>query len=156
MLAASIAVVLFTLWFLFTAKSVRMNFSAATQAISLSGGFHIEFGNVFLLRRGEYEVVATAEGYETFSSKFEVNDERNQTLFFDLTPTPGLLGIEVTPEDALFQVEGLQSWTKAISGRARTASSCGRSRVNGATPSLSRSSKYRGDRWKGPTAEHSD
>ncbi len=116
-LAASIAVVLFTLWFLFTAKSVRMNFSAPTQAIALSGGFHIEVGNVFLLRRGEYEVVARAEGYETFSSKFEVNDERNQTLSFDLTPTPGLLGIEVTPEDALFQVEGLQSWTKAISGK---------------------------------------
>ncbi len=52
-LAASIAVVLFTLWFLFTAKSVRMNFSAPTQAIALSGGFHIEVGNVFLLRRGE-------------------------------------------------------------------------------------------------------
>ena len=68
-LATSIAIVLFTLWFLFTAKSVRMKFSAPTQAISLSGGFHIEFGNVFLLRHGEYEVVATAEGYETFSSK---------------------------------------------------------------------------------------
>ena len=115
-LAASIAIVLFTLWFLFTAKSVRMNFSAAPQAISLSGGFHVEFGNVFLLRRGEYEVVVTAEGYETFSSKFEVNDERNQTLFFELTPTPGLLSIKVTPEDALFQVEGLQAWTKAIGG----------------------------------------
>ena len=115
-LAASIAIVLFTLWFLFTAKSVRINFSAPTQAISLSGGFHIEFGNVFLLRRGEYEVVATSEGYETFSVKFEVNDERNQTLFFELTPTPGRLSIKVTPEDASFQVEGLQSWTQAVSG----------------------------------------
>lgn len=115
-LAASIAIVLFTLWFLFTAKSVRINFSAPTQAISLSGGFHIEFGNVFLLRRGEYEVVATAEGYETFSVKFEVNDERNQTLFFELTPTPGHLSIKVTPEDASFQVEGLQLWTQAVSG----------------------------------------
>ncbi len=115
-LAASIAIVLFTLWFLFTAKSVRINFSAPTQAISLSGGFHIEFGNVFLLRRGEYEVVATSEGYETFSVKFEVNDERNQTLFFELTPTPGHLSIKVTPEDASFQVEGLQSWTQAVSG----------------------------------------
>ena len=115
-LAASIALVLFTLWFLFTAKSVRMNFSAPTQTISLSGGFHIEFSNVFLLRRGEYEVVATAEGYEPFSVKFDVNDERNQTLFFELTPTPGDLNIRVTPEDALFQVEGLQSWTKAVDG----------------------------------------
>ena len=92
-------------------------------------GFHVEFGNVFLLRRGEYEVVVTAEGYETFSSKFEVNDERNQTLFFELTPTPGLLSIKVTPEDALFQVEGSPSMDKSYQRRARTASSCGCSRI---------------------------
>ena len=51
---------LFLIWFLFTAKSVRLAFSAPTQSVTLGGGFSLNLGEVFLLREGSYQLVAQA------------------------------------------------------------------------------------------------
>ena len=47
-------------WFLFTAKSVRLTFEPAVESVSVHGGLSIELGGIFLLRAGDYQVNASA------------------------------------------------------------------------------------------------
>jgi len=55
--------------FLFTAKSLQINVEALSPAdVELSGGLLIPFGERYLLRPGDYEVVVTAGGYHLLLS----------------------------------------------------------------------------------------
>ena len=51
---------LIIVWFLFTAKSVRLEFSPPMDSATISGGLSFELGGIHLLREGEYRVAASA------------------------------------------------------------------------------------------------
>jgi formylglycine-generating enzyme required for sulfatase activity len=88
------------LWFLFTAKSVRLQFEPASASASLSQGLRFQLGDVWLLREGEYQVTASAPGYQSFTDTLTVLEARNQTHRFELTKLPGQVTFESDPPDA--------------------------------------------------------
>lgn len=102
---ACIAVVIF--WFLFTSKSVLLEFKPAAAAdVSISGGFAFELGGVYLLRQGEYQVVARAPLYEPLQANIDVGPERNQRIQLGLVPLPGFLTLALSPADANVVIDG--------------------------------------------------
>src|SRR5690606_15585057 len=51
------------LWFLFTAKSVRVEFVPAVSNAAVTGGVSLRLGDIWLLRTGPYRLRAEAPGY---------------------------------------------------------------------------------------------
>ena len=55
-------VVLWFIWFIFTAKSVRIVTDPLAADLTIAGGFDLELGGVSILREGNYQLRAEAEG----------------------------------------------------------------------------------------------
>ena len=94
------------LWFLFTAKSVRFDVAPATAALTVSGGFELQFSGIRLLREGRYQVSASAAGYQPLLAEVDVAAPRNQAFAFALTPLPGRVTFQSTPTGATVRVDG--------------------------------------------------
>ncbi len=106
LLGIVLAAVAAVFWFLFTSKSVQVNFNPNADRVSVSGGISFELGGVFLLREGEYVIEADAPLHEPLSTTVQVGQERNQYVELDFTPLPGFLAIETEPHDAQIMVDG--------------------------------------------------
>ncbi len=87
-------------WFIFTAKSVQLAFEPADANTSISGGFDLALGGIYVLRQGVYELRAEAEGYEPLIAPLTIGEERNQSYRFALTPLPGRITFDTTPAPA--------------------------------------------------------
>ncbi|MEE8079185.1 MAG: PEGA domain-containing protein [Pseudomonadales bacterium] len=96
---------LIIIWFLFTAKSVRLEFSPPVDSATISGGLSFELGGIHLLREGEYRVAASATGYHELLETFEVTPQRNQTHNFELLKLPGQVTFESIPAEAQIVVD---------------------------------------------------
>jgi formylglycine-generating enzyme required for sulfatase activity len=94
-------------WFIFTAKSVQLVFEPPETSSSISGGFDIALGSIYVLREGQYEVHATAAGYQPFAAPLTIGEARNQTYTFALTPLPGLVDFSAQPAEAEVFVDGV-------------------------------------------------
>lgn len=93
--------ILVIVWFLFTAKSVRLEFSPPVDSVSVSGGLSFELGGVYLLRSGDYRIQASAEGYEPLDSPLTIGSARNQSFVLNLTKLPGIVAVNSDPQGAL-------------------------------------------------------
>ncbi len=102
--AALIAVALLS--FLFTARSVEISFTPAADMETLSGGPVLQFGGVYLLLRGNYQLQANLEGYHPLIRQLEVSLERNQAFSFQFEPLPGLISATSIPAGAQLWVDG--------------------------------------------------
>ena len=100
------SVALFLFWFLFTSKSIQLDFSPAPTTVSISGGVAIEFGGVYLLREGEYEISANSELHEPLLQTIRVGQERNQIIELQFSPLPGFLALSLLPIDASLSIDG--------------------------------------------------
>ncbi len=100
----AILLVLFVFWFLFTSKSVQINFSPKADSMAVDGGFSFELGGVYLLREGTYTIRATADLHEPLEAEFSVGSARNQSQRFVFTPLPGFLELKVNPGDAVIHL----------------------------------------------------
>ena len=100
------ALALSVLWFIFTAKSVRLDIEPADADIAIDGGFAFPLGEIHLLREGSYGLVAEAPGYEALRRAIEVGAERNQTITVELRPLPGRVTFAIDPEGAEVTVLG--------------------------------------------------
>lgn len=94
------------LWFLFTAKSVRLEPTPAEAEVTIVSGLRLQLGDVWLLRPGEYRIEATAPGYHRLESDLTVGDARNQTLSFALEKLPGQVTFTSEPEGATVRLDG--------------------------------------------------
>ena len=94
------------LWFLFTAKSVRLEFQPPAESLTISGGMKFALGEIWLLREGEYRLQATATGYYALDEALAVSDDRNQTHGFEFRKLPGLVTFETTPPGAVISIGG--------------------------------------------------
>lgn len=92
--------VLIIVWFLFTAKSVRLEFTPAVEDVSISGGLSFELGGIYLLRKGDYQINATAAGYHPLDVTLTITSERNQNYALALIKLPGIVAIESAPDGA--------------------------------------------------------
>ncbi|MCB1686248.1 MAG: PEGA domain-containing protein [Pseudomonadales bacterium] len=109
--------VLISVWFLFTAQSVRLEFSPPADAVEISGGLSFELGGIHLLREGQYRVRASAAGHEPLDTVVVVDERPNQVHRFAFVRLPGLVTFESTPAEATVLVDGTvvgQTPTSAI------------------------------------------
>ena len=77
-LAGLLMLVLVTLWFLFTAKSIALSFSPKAEEISIQGGIHLKLGNIFLMREGTYTITARAQEHKPLQQSLRVSAAANQ------------------------------------------------------------------------------
>lgn len=107
LLAAVNLIVLLVFWFLFTSKSVQIDFKPSADQVNITGGLSFELGGVYLLREGNYTVTAEVELYEPLVGNIEVGTERNQKKELVFIPKPGFLNFTLQPDDALLQLDGV-------------------------------------------------
>ncbi|XOV81556.1 MAG: PEGA domain-containing protein [bacterium] len=101
---ATLAVAVF--WFLFTSKSVLLDFQPAATEVSIQGGFAFELGGVYLLREGEYDILAQSELHKPLQQRIRVGEARNQRIALAFVPLPGFLTLQITPDDATIEIDG--------------------------------------------------
>ena len=101
-------------WFLFTARSVQLDFSTPASQVTIEGGLWFQLGGVYLLRQGEYNISAQAPLHEPLQQSFEVGDARNQQINFTFVPNPGFLALQLTPEDAIVTIADQPIQTQPI------------------------------------------
>lgn len=94
------------LWFLFTAKAVRFESNVADTEVSVTGGIVIRTAETFLLRPGNYEVSAQAEGYQKLIEPIEVKPKGDQVFELDLVRLPGEVTVSSVPLGAAVAVNG--------------------------------------------------
>ncbi len=94
-------------WFIFTAKSVQLVFDPPEASASISGGFDITLGGIYVLREGAYEVHASAAGYEPLVAPLLIGEARNQSYDFALTPLPGRIDFTSAPVSADVLIDGV-------------------------------------------------
>ncbi len=102
---------LMAIWFLFTAKSVRLTFEPEVENVSITGGLTLELGGIYLLRAGDYQVSASAPGYFDLDATLTVGEERNQLHHFELSRLPGLVTFLSDPPGARVSIDGIASGT---------------------------------------------
>ena len=96
----TIAVLIAAAWFVFTARSVRIETEPTEARVELEGSFLIvELAGRFLLRPGAYTVIIEQEGYQRLEAPIRVTDARDQRLRFTLEKRPGVLRITTVPEE---------------------------------------------------------
>lgn len=93
----------FGLWFLFTAKAVKLELNVAEAEIGITGGLVLETGVRYLMRPGKYSVSGSAEGYYDLEAQIEVRNESNDPVFqIDFIRLPGI--VEVTSDPSSVEV----------------------------------------------------
>jgi len=101
-------------WFIFTAKSVQLAFDPPEASASISGGFDLALGGVYVLREGKYEIHAHADGYEPLVAPIVIGEARNQSYSFALTPLPGRIDFDASPVTAEVFVDGTSIGTTPL------------------------------------------
>jgi len=89
---------LILLSYIFTAKSVVITTSPTSQNIEISGGLYLQWKDHLLMLPGQYQVKAIKPEYSILEQDFIVDEQQNQRIHFTLTPLPGNLALEVTPD----------------------------------------------------------
>ena len=103
-------------FFVFTAKAVRIAFTPPTTKIGVEGGFNFNLGGVYLLREGDYQLHAEAPGHYPLDVILSVGAEQNQQFQFSFRPLPGIVHIESRPiENARVSIDGTDSGVTPIS-----------------------------------------
>jgi formylglycine-generating enzyme required for sulfatase activity len=105
-LLALLAAVVFALWFLFTAQSVRLLTDPAAAQTAVSGGLRLRLGEVWLLRTGGYRLRAEAPGHYPLEAEFEVGTAANQVHRFALVRLPGQVTFTSDPPGATVVLNG--------------------------------------------------
>jgi len=97
------------LWFLLTARSVVVQVDPKTALVNIDGGISFELADHYLIRPGEYQVTAKAEGYINLKSSFVVSKDDSQILPLSLEKKPGHLEITTAPPNAKILLDGQPS-----------------------------------------------
>ena len=102
----ALAGVIWFIWFIFTAKSVRLEVSPDTAVVEVDGGFAFRLGDIYLMREGDYGVRASAAGYVDLDRRIDIGSARNQALSFTLEKLPGQVTFVIEPPGATVTVSG--------------------------------------------------
>jgi len=83
-------------WFVFTARSVRVEIEPSPDRVWFEGGLlRLGLAERYLLRPGRYVVRAEKAGYQALEASVEVTEAAHQVLSFELPKLPGTLAIDV-------------------------------------------------------------
>jgi formylglycine-generating enzyme required for sulfatase activity len=83
--------------YIVTGKAVYLSTDPADAQIEISGGWQLKLADRYLLRAGDYRLLATAPGYHPLDQLLTVTGEQNQQYAYTLRPLPGHLKIETVP-----------------------------------------------------------
>ena len=84
--------------YLFTSKSVLIDIEPPQADISIVGGLlKVKIGERYLLRPGDYRVIAMAEGYVAADEPIVVDEASSQSFSIRLEKRPGRLTVETRP-----------------------------------------------------------
>ncbi|MDE2148855.1 MAG: PEGA domain-containing protein [Gammaproteobacteria bacterium] len=103
--AALAAVVLAALWFLSTARSVRIDIDPKPERIEIKGGVDVALGDRWLIRPGRYTLIAAKQGYQALRTSLTIGSPSDQSFHFRLEKLPGLLSVRSQPP-ATLSVDG--------------------------------------------------
>jgi formylglycine-generating enzyme required for sulfatase activity len=92
--------------FLLSARSLMIEVAAQAPAKVSVSGLALPFGKRYLLRPGNYEIHATAEGYHPLATTVTVDQRDSQSIELQLQALPGLLSIESEPAGASVIIDG--------------------------------------------------
>lgn len=81
-------------WFMFSARSVEVLVSPVPESVSVRGGLVFKFGPRYLMRPGQYRVLATLEAYEPLDQTVEVTEERAQSIQLAMVRLPDQLSVD--------------------------------------------------------------
>ena len=83
-------------WFVFTARSVRVEIEPSPDRVWVEGGLlRLGLAERYLLRPGRYLVRAEKAGYQSLEAPVEVTEAAHQVLSFELSQLPGTLAVDV-------------------------------------------------------------
>jgi formylglycine-generating enzyme required for sulfatase activity len=89
-------------WYLFTARTVEIRVEPVPDRMEVAGGLGaVQVGGRYLLRPGNYALVAEKEGYIALETSLEVTEDHHQTFQFNLERAPGILEITTVPAGGL-------------------------------------------------------
>lgn len=97
------------LWFLLTARSVVVEVAPKAAQVNIDGGITFELADHYLIRPGNYQVTAKAEGYLDLKSSFTVSKDDSQILPLSLEKKPGHLEVSTEPVNADILLDGQPS-----------------------------------------------
>jgi len=83
-------------WFVLTAKSVSVQASPISATVEVLSGFHVQLGQRYLMRPGEYEIRVNQEGYYEDARTLAVTDAPAQDFPIELRELPGVVSFSVT------------------------------------------------------------
>ena len=99
-----LAVLALFAFYIFTARSVGIDVDPGLAEVDVSGGlFRLQIDDRFLLRKGDYTVRLSAEGYYPEEYAITVGDEAAQDFDYVLRKKPGRLKV-VLPEPAIASI----------------------------------------------------
>ena len=95
----ALAVLLTASFLLFTSKSVKFEVTPGEpDSFSISGGwFRLPLGDRILLRKGNYTVRVSQQGYYDVNQTFDVGDEQNVIIDIGMRKLPGFVSVVANP-----------------------------------------------------------
>ena len=82
-------------WFVFSAKSIRINVEPEQANITVNTPFKLILADRILLRQNKHTIEITAEGYYPLIDTLQVSKEPSQEFSYALKPLPGHLQIDL-------------------------------------------------------------
>jgi formylglycine-generating enzyme required for sulfatase activity len=107
-LGGGLAALVVVSYLLFSAKSIQFEVDpTAPDSVSIDGGwFRLPLGDRVLLRKGDYTVNITKDGYYDVSQSFVVDDEPSKTIELRMRKLPGRLTVLTEPlGDAIVTID---------------------------------------------------
>lgn len=98
-LGVIVVLLVFSLWFVFTARQVVVIIDPKPENVSISGGFAFALGQYYLLRPGEYVLTAVNPCYQTLEHGFHVGREKKQQIEIGMRKLPGRLSVKAHQSD---------------------------------------------------------
>ena len=110
-LVGGLAVLAIAAWLLFTSKSVQFDVSPGEpDSLVVRGAwFELPLGDRILMRKGEYTLEVSKDGYYDVSQAFVVGDEQSMTVSVELRRRPGEVSVALLDEgEATVSIDGTQ------------------------------------------------
>ena len=92
--AALMLVLIYGVWFVFTARQLRLNIQPEPDQVTIQGGLLTpQLKGYYLLRPGTYHITATRKGYFSLTTDIEIGEQARQTVDLVMEKLPGRLDI---------------------------------------------------------------
>jgi formylglycine-generating enzyme required for sulfatase activity len=93
-IAALVALLVWTTWFLATGHAVQIAVDPADSVVRVHGGLVLPVGGNHFARAGDYTVVIERKGYEPLRAPIKITDASNQSFRYRLAKRPGILQVQ--------------------------------------------------------------